>query len=553
MLSELFINQIAVIERAAIDWENGFTVLTGETGAGKSIIIDAIHVILGERASKDLIRTGAKLSSVSALFIDLPTEVMALAETFGVPCDDNSLLLYREIRSEGKAHCKINGAPVTVSMLKEIGRFLVSIHGQHESYELLSENIPINYIDSFAEISSLLDEYKKEYNKLREVQKKLDELDGDESEKNRQIDLLKYQIDEIEKAEVRIGEQNELSAERNSIKNSEKILDAINQSQAFLVGDEEQNGILSDISLAAEKVEDLSQWVAEAELALQKLRDAQYLAEEAYDIIRGVDVDFDASTLDYIESRLDFLYKLQLKYGADEEKILAYLEKCKEKLHSIEFADEEREKLFNEYEVHKNKAINLAKEISKIRKSSGEKFAEQIKNELVFLNMAGFEFIVDVQRVPLYSLGCDKVQFLVSANKGELPKPMSKIASGGELSRIMLAIKTVLSDKGSVNTLIFDEVDTGISGEAANKVGLKLKQLSKNSQVICITHLAQMAAFADNHIFIDKKIKEGRTFTEVRALTENERIDELARIIGGNEITDIKRKMAKEMLDKSNI
>lgn len=553
MLSELFINQIAVIERAAIDWENGFTVLTGETGAGKSIIIDAIHVILGERASKDLIRTGSKLASVSALFIDLPEKVMKIAESFGVPCDDNSLLIYREIKNEGKAHSKINGAPVTVSMLKEIGHFLVSIYGQHEGYELLSENVPINYIDYFSGIDILLEKYQNEYRNLRIIQKNLDMLDSDENEKNRQIDLLRYQIDEIESADMKIGEYDELSAERESIKNSEKILEAVNQSQSILIGDEERNGVLSEMSLAANEIENLTQWISEADTALQKIREAQDLTEEAYDIIRGFNIDFDPSTIDYIENRLDLLYKLQLKYGVDEEKVLEYLEKCRKKLYSIEFADEERERLFTEYEESKNKSIELAKQISLKRKEYAKKFEKQIKNELNFLNMSGFEFIVDVQRVPLYTLGCDKVQFLVSANKGELPKPMSKIASGGELSRIMLAIKTVLSDKGSVNTLIFDEVDTGISGEAANKVGLKLKQLSKNNQVICITHLAQMAAFADNHIFIDKNVKDGRTFTEVKNLTENERIDELARIIGGNEITDIKRKMAKEMLDKSNI
>ncbi|WP_099204198.1 DNA repair protein RecN [Scatolibacter rhodanostii] len=551
MLSQLFINKIAVIDKASIDFERGFTVLTGETGAGKSIIIDAIHVLLGERASKDLIRTGEKMASVSAVFSDLPDDILSLAESFGVPVeDDASLLIYREIRTEGKSACKINGAPVTVAMLKEIGQLLVSIHGQHESYELLSEHLPIQYIDSFGELASLLTSYQNSYHKLKEIQKRLDSFNSDEGEKARQIDLLRYQIEEISSADIHVGEQDELITERNSIRNHEKISSSVEKTQNLLVGDEERNGILSDITMAAEEMESLSEWLADAEKASQKLREAQYLLEDADEIIREINVDFDTTSLDIIENRLDLLHKLHLKYGTDEEQILSYLITCEQKLHDIEFADEEREKLETEYEKEKEKAILLAKQLSGSRKKAAERFAKQVKEELQFLNMLGFEFLVEVSRVPLNNKGCDKVQFLVSANKGEPPKPMSKIASGGELSRIMLSIKTVLSGKDNIDTLIFDEIDTGISGEAANKVGEKLRHVSLNRQVICITHLAQMASFADNHLFIAKNEREGRTFTEVTILDENKRIDELARIIGGNEITELKRKMAKEMLDK---
>lgn len=552
MLSQLFINQIAVIERASIDFDRGFTVLTGETGAGKSIIIDAIHVILGERASRDLIRTGSKTASVTALFTELPAEAVRLAAEYGIPMEEeNSLLLYREIREQGKAFCKINGAPVTVSMMKEIGQLLVTIHGQHESYELLSENVPINYIDSFGDLLPLLTQYQETYRRLKALQRQLEDFNTDEGEKARQIDLLKYQIGEIEEADLHIGEEDELIKERDSIRNREKIAESIAQTQILLAGDENRNGITADLSLAAEAMEQLADWLPEASATAQKLREAQYLAEDADAIIRDFNTDFDISSLDFIENRLDLLHRLHLKYGAGEEEVLAYLEKCRKQLHNIEFAEEEREKLETAYETEKQRAITAAKEISRKRKAAAEKFAEQVKAELQFLNMPGFELTVSIERVPLYALGCDRIQLLVSANKGEPPKPMSKIASGGELSRMMLAIKTVLSGKDDIDTLIFDEVDTGISGEAANKVGLKLKKVSENRQVICITHLAQIAALADHHFAITKQIKDERTFTEVAPLTEEKRAEELARIIGGNEITDLKRKMAEEMLRKA--
>lgn len=551
MLSQLFINKIAVIERASIDFQKGFTVLTGETGAGKSIIIDAIHVILGERASKNLIRTGAQSANVSALFTELPPEILVLAESFGVPREeDSSLLIYREIRAEGKSICKINGAPVTVSMLKELGQLLVSIHGQHESYELLSENIPIYYLDDFGGFTPLLQEYQSVYKELKATQKKLENFNIDEAEKARKIDLLKYQIEEITEADLHIGEEEELISEREAIRNQEKISSTVKKVQSYLAGDEEQNGILSEVTLAADEMEGLSEWLEDADSAAQKLREAQYLLEDADEIVRSFHMDFSIDSIDIIENRLDLIHRLKLKYGDNEEEILNYLQKSLEELHDIEFADEEREKLELIYEEQKQKAIILAKDLSKKRKAAAIKFKQQIEAELRFLNMPNFTFEVEIERVPLYAMGCDHVQFLVSANKGEPPKLMSKIASGGELSRIMLSIKTVLSGKDKIDTLIFDEIDTGISGEAANKVGLKLKEVSQNRQVICITHLAQMAALADNHLFIAKHEKEGRTFTGVTLLNEEMRIHELARIIGGDEITDLKLKMAKEMLKK---
>lgn len=551
MLAQLFINNIAVIEKASIDLEEGFTVLTGETGAGKSIIIDAIHAVLGERTSKELVRTGAGTASVSALFTGLDEDTLKILDGLSVPREEESLLIQREIRLEGKSLCKLNGAPVTVSMLKTVGPRLVSIHGQHESYELLSPEVHMTYIDSFGGLELLLQKYQDSYRRLRSIQHKMDAFHTDEGEKARQIDLLRYQIDEIEAAEVRIGEQEELAQERDAIRNREKIASAVELAKALLSGDEDNSGILSDVVRAASEMERAALYLPEAEEATQKLREAGYLLEDADGLLHSLDLDFDPYALDAVEERLDLLYKLGLKYGASEEAVLAFLDECREKLHGIEFSDEEREHLESEYEQEKQKAIALAKELSAKRKHSSESFTKMVQHELAFLNMPGIEFVAEMERIPLTSAGCDKLQFLVSANKGEPAKPMSKIASGGELSRIMLAIKTVLSGKDKVDTLIFDEVDTGISGAAANKVGEKLRQVSRNRQVLCITHLAQIAALADNHLRISKHVNGDRTFTDVAPLDFEGRKRELARIIGGDAVTELQLEMAEEMLQKA--
>ena len=518
MLAQLFIRNIAVIEKASIDLEKGFTVLTGETGAGKSIIIDAIHAVLGERTSKELVRTGTDSASVSALFTGLDEDTLSLLDRLSLPREeDGSLLIQRDIRLEGRSTCKINGAPATVSMLKQLGPRLVTIHGQHESYELLSPEVHMEYLDSFAGLESLLAEYQAAYRTLRETQRQLEALQTDEGEKARLSDLLHYQIDEIEAANVR---------------------------------DEESEGLLAGISQAAAQAGRVAAYLPELADASQKLQEAGYLLEDVDAILHGTAVDFDPALQESIEERLDLLYKLGLKYGGSEEKILEYLEDCRTRLHQIAFSDEERERLEAQYETQKTAAIALAKELSEQRKAASKQFISQVKGELAFLNMPGIAFETEIQRVPLYHMGCDKLQFLVSANKGEPPKPMSKIASGGELSRIMLAIKTVLSGKDKVDTLIFDEVDTGISGAAANKVGQKLKQVSQNRQVLCITHLAQIAALADHHFLISKHVEGERTYTQVQGLDFEGRKREVARIIGGDQVTDLQLEMAGEMLKK---
>ena len=551
MLAQLFIRNIAVIEKASIDLEKGFTVLTGETGAGKSIIIDAIHAVLGERTSKELVRTGTDSASVSALFTGLDEDTLSLLDQLSLPREeDGSLLIQRDIRLEGRSTCKINGAPATVSMLKQLGPRLVTIHGQHESYELLSPEVHMEYLDSFAGLESLLAEYQAAYRTLRETQRQLEALQTDEGEKARLSDLLHYQIDEIEAANVRVGEREELEAQRELIRNSEKIASALELLRGLLSGDEESEGLLAGISQAAAQAGRVAAYLPELAEASQKLQEAGYLLEDVDAILHGTAVDFDPALQESIEERLDLLYKLGLKYGGSEEKILEYLEDCHTRLHQIAFSDEERERLEAQYETQKTAAIALAKQLSEQRKAASKQFISQVKGELAFLNMPGIAFETEIQRVPLYHMGCDKLQFLVSANKGEPPKPMSKIASGGELSRIMLAIKTVLSGKDKVDTLIFDEVDTGISGAAANKVGQKLKQVSQNRQVLCITHLAQIAALADHHFLISKHVEGERTYTQVQGLDFEGRKREVARIIGGDQVTDLQLEMAGEMLKK---
>ena len=552
MLSELFINNIAVIERASIDLEPGFTVLTGETGAGKSMIIDAIHPVLGERTSKELVRTGESSASVSAMFTGLSEDALAILDGMSVPREeDGSLLIQRDIRLEGKSACKLNGAPATVTMLKSIAPRLVGIHGQHESYELLSPELHMTYIDSFGKLETLLEKYRQSYKRLRELQRQLRDLNTDENEKSRRMDLLRYQIEELERANITPGERESLTESRDIARNSERISSAIEVVKGLLSGDEERGGILSDVSAAAGELERMAGYMSQLEEPVQKLREAGFLLEDADMALQSLSVDFDPAALDEIEERLDLLYRLGLKYGESEEQMLQYLADCQEELHKIEFSDEEKERLAAEYEKEKQNAIALAKELSAKRRAAGERFTKQVKSELAFLNMPGVEFVTQIERVPLTPTGCDKLQFLVSANKGEPPKPLSKIASGGELSRIMLAVKTVLSGRDKIDTLIFDEVDAGVSGAAANRIGEKLKEVSENRQVLCITHLAQIAAMADHHLRISKHVEKGRTYTQVEPLDLEGRKRELARIIGGEEITKLQLDMAGEMLKRA--
>lgn len=551
MLSSLYIENIAVIEKASLDFDKGLTVLTGETGAGKSIIIDAINAVLGERTSKELIRTGTDSASVTALFTGVNEKTRVVLKGLNIPCDDGDLQITRNI-SASRSTSKANGVPITAAMLKEIGVGLISIHGQHDSYDLLSPDIHGRYIDAYGGLGGLLRRYQAEYTRLLAIKKELDKLSMDEEQKSRRIDLLRYQLDEIEEASPKPGEREELIKRRDSIRNGESIVQGVIGARNILNGDGESEGVITAMSAAAEYLENAAKSYVPLSEQAQKLRDIEYALEDVGAEIRDFaeSFEFDPSELDDIELRLDLLYRLSLKYGETESEILEFYGRCAEELKNIELSDEKIGLLTDEFNAVKKEAIALAKELSSGRKSAALKFADEVKKQLYFLNMPGVEFSVLQERVSLNNLGCDKIQFLVSANPGEEPKPMSKIASGGELSRIMLAIKTVLSDGDDIGTLIFDEVDTGISGEAAHKVGLKLREAAGQRQVVCITHLAQIAAMADNQMFISKKTDSGRTYTSVKLLQPEERVRELARIIGGDEITPLKLKMAEEMLGK---
>ncbi len=551
MLRCLHIENVAVIEKAQIDFEKGLTVMTGETGAGKSIIIDSIELIMGKRSSKDIIRTGADFARVTALFDDLPKEIIKKLNEMDIDCLDGDVQIFRDIKSSGKSICKINGVPVTLAMLKEISQKLICVHGQHDSYELLSAEIHCKYLDDYAKLDALHKSYIEKFEALKTIKKQLDALMIDENQKERRIDLLSYQIEEIELADIKPGERERLSKKRETIRNGESISKSLGLANMALNSDE--GSIVSALSVATRNIEDAAKNYKDIESLAEKMRDLEYnLTDIAMDI-RGhyENLDFNPKELEAVEERLDLLYKLSLKYGENEEEILENLEKYRTELTDIKLSQEKIDLLSDEFEKVKEDAIGLAKDLSTKRKQAAAKFCEKIRGELSFLNMPNVRLEVLQERTALTQNGCDKVEFLVSANKGEDLKPMSKIASGGELSRIMLALKVVLAGKNSKETMVFDEIDAGISGEAGNKVGKKLKDLSLNNQLVCITHLAQIAAMADNHMLIKKKEEKGKTLTNVKTLTLDERIDELARITSGDGITELKRKMAREMLEST--
>ncbi len=552
MLVGLFIKNIAVIEEASIDFLKGFTALTGETGAGKSIIVDAFSVILGARASKDLIRTGCEKASVTALFTDVSNKVKHKLAELNIQIDaDDDLQIYREIRINGKSLCKVNGVPLTASMLKEIGVMLISVHGQHDSYELLSPEIHGTYIDNYAGLNPLLKQYQEQYDKLKQIKIQLDSLLSNQNEKERRMDLLKFQIEEIESAEIKVGERESLIRNSQIIKNRQNILEAVNFSKEMIDGSSENEGILTMAELAAKKLEQVSDSDEVLTALVEKIRDTEYALQDISQELRKYESmeDFDPSALPEIEERLDLLYKLSLKYGESEEDIISLLETLTTELNDTELSEEKIELLSQEFEDTKVKAIDLAKKLSNKRKEASLDFSEKVKSELRFLNMPNIEFISKLERTNLYSWGCDKLNFMVSVNQGEELKPLSKVASGGELSRIMLAIKTVLSNADDIDTLIFDEVDAGISGKTASKVGEKLRQASEDRQIICITHLAQIACVSNNHLLIEKTTEVGKTYTKVLPLNREERIHELARIIGGSKTGSVSYKMAEEMLN----
>lgn len=551
MLKTLDIENIAVIEKAQIEFSAGFNVLTGETGAGKSIVVDSINAILGERTSRELVRNGADFAFVSALFTDINKTVKdKLSELGYIPEDDNSLLLTRRISSDGKSACKINGRPATVSVLREVGDTLVNIHGQHDSQSLLNPDCHYKFIDMLSGGSELIENYKSAFSEFIHIRRRLKQLTAQAEKNDNSTELLDFQINELENADIKAGETEKLTARKKILDNADGALEAYNAVLSTLSGDDENAGVklsLASVANEIEKYSDVSDDTAKAYSLLQNIDDeletVKSLVENA-----AQSLDYDPDEKEKIEERLDQLYSLGKKYGGTEEAMLENLEKFKAQRAAINTDEEELEKLTEEYDSSFDKVQKLAGELSDLRKQTALKFENDVKAQLEFLDMPKISFKVNFEKGILSSAGIDKIEFLISTNPGEPPKPLAKIASGGELSRIMLAIKNILAYNDTVDTLIFDEIDTGVSGRASVKIGMKLKSVSKNTQVITVTHSAQIAAFADTHFLIQKDYENERTYTKVTALDFENRKYELARIMGGLQITDALLEGAEEML-----
>ncbi len=558
MLQSLYIENIAVIERADIAFDAGLNVLTGETGAGKSIVIDAINAVLGERVSRDIVRTGSDEARVTALFSDLPAAAAgALKEWEAEPDEDGCLLIQRTIAAGGKGTCRINGRPVTVSVLREVGRLLVNIHGQHENQALLSPERHVAYLDRLGGHAPLLEDYRAVYDRLCSIRRELDKADMDETMKARRIDLLRYQLEEIEAAELTPGEEEELESSRRMFRHAEAIAEGMMAAKEALSGDEDTMGALSRLEGAASALTGAGRYMEEAAALSKRMENALYELEDCADELRDLlsRLEFDPAELDRVESRLDLIRRLVSKYGPGIPDVLAYADKARQELEDIENADERLARLEHALEETEREAVDAASRLTAARVKTADVFAKSVMEQLAFLDMPHVTMKVSIEPAPLSFGGADQVEFLMSANPGEPPRSIAKIASGGELSRVMLAIKSVLADADDIDTLIFDEIDTGISGRAAWKVGVKLRETAQGSdrsrkrQVLCVTHLAQIAAQAHHHLLISKSVRDGRTYTDVAPLDEAGRVEELARIIGGD-ITPASREAAREMLGR---
>ncbi len=547
MLSLLHIENIAVIECADISFDRGFNVLTGETGAGKSIVIDAISAILGQRAYRDMIRTGTNKASVRAVFTDVP-ELSWFADN-GVEYDPETII-QREIHLDGKNVCRVNGSLVTVSILNKLGLQLINIHGQHDSASLFDEANHLTYLDDFAGNQRLRSEYFETFSAVDKLRREINRISMDEGEKLRRMETLKYQIEEIEKANLTAGEDEELEARRKVLQNSEKIADGLNDAVENLYGGDDTDGAATLLSIAERALARISKFSEDIASLHEKVADMMYQVQDVAEIARDVrdDLAYSADELERIESRLDVIHRLRRKYGVSCVDILAYLEKAKQELDEIEFADDHIERLKKKLKKAEKAAWDAALTLRENRKETAEKLSARILTELAQLDMPKVQFACQFTELELTANGADAIAFYMSANVGEALKPMSKVASGGELARIMLAMKNVLAEQDKVNTLIFDEVDTGVSGRAAQKVAEKLKAVARNKQVLCVTHLPQIAAMGDIHLLIAKGERDGRTYTTVTPLDIEGRKRELARIIGGANITEITLKSAEEML-----
>ena len=548
MLELLHIENIAIIEAADIEFAPGFNALTGETGAGKSIVIDSLSAVLGQRTSRELIRTGAEKAFVSAAFSGTAPE---LTETLGIqPEADGTLLLQREIQTDGKNVCRVNGRPVTVGQLRALGARLLNIHGQHDGQQLLDEEQHIVYLDSFGSVESLAITYAEKYKNFTDIRRQIGALQMDEAEKARRVDTLQYQIEELRRAKLKSGEEEELTARRGMLRNAEKFLDAVAGADYALNGDDSGGGALSALRQAQDALGGVRHLDDAFGQLYERLGEAY---SEVYDIAATVEdkrgeLDVSPGELDRVESRMDLLYRLKKKYGATVEDMLDYQARCEAELAQIEDAGDTLVRLEQALSKAEKGARQAAQALSDARKAAAEQLTAQILTELQQLDMGKIRFAVDFAEKPLDSDGMDTVRFLMSANVGEELRPIHKIASGGELARIMLAMKNVLSEQDHVGTMVFDEVDTGVSGRAAQKVAEKMARISRRKQVLCVTHLPQLAAMADTHFSVEKGERGGRTYTEVRRLDREQRRRELARLTGGSHVSQTMLDGAEELL-----
>ena len=551
MLSQLYIENIAVIRQATIDFQKGFHVFTGETGAGKTILISAINAVLGGRTFKEIIRTGESRARVSALFTGIPASLAEKIGELGYPLEDGQLLVQREIDLTGKGQCRLDGRPATAAMLREVCSLLIDIHGQHDNQELLSAEKHLGFLDSFGAYRKELEDYAKAYAQRMACADRLEKLQMDESYKLQRMDILQFQLKEIGDARLTDGEEEQLTEQQKRIKNAERITESLGTIYTLLNGDgEELRGVLEALEEISTELDTAAKYLPDFTQYGDKLNDAYYMLEELGSTARDTleDADFDPRQLDTIESRLDTIYRLKKKYGGSIAEILAYYDKISEEYNTLELSDEMVEKLRGELERAEQDLRQAAKALTARRLETAGEFVRRVEAELAYLDMSGVRFSISRKEKAFGPNGADEMEFLICTNAGEEARPLAKIASGGELARIMLAIKNVLAEKDDIGTIIFDEVDTGVSGRAAQKIGQKLAEVARHRQVICVTHLAPVAACAAHHYRIYKTVEEGRTFTRVEELGHEDRVRELARIMVGDHITESALQSAGEML-----
>lgn len=550
MLSELYIENLAVIEKATIDFSNKLNVFTGETGAGKSILINGINAILGQRVTKDIVRTGTDKAVISALFTDIGDNVLQVLDELGISAEDGQLFLTREIRSDGGSVARVNSRAVNVSVLKAIGETLVTIHGQHDNQILMAPERHIEILDSYAESEALIEDYHSSFRELQSIAKKINKIKTEQSKKEFRMAELADIVEEINALNIHEGEDKEIETELNISKNAVAISEALYMAKQLLSGDDDTDGAVEMTQRASKSVEGYTDIMTEISPIYDRLSSAAIEMEDISEEIGSLldSLDIDPKRYDYLNQRSDELRRIMKKYGPELDDVLTTLENSQNELDELSGAEQSLDELNKEKERLLAEVSKKAKALSDHRKKAGERFVSQVTEELEFLNMPKVKLVVQQKTGKLTINGMDSIEFLISANLGEEPKPIAKIASGGELSRIMLALKNVIAEKDCIGTLIFDEIDTGVSGRAAQKIGIKLKQISRLRQVLCVTHLAQMAVMADNHLLIEKNIQGDRTVTTVRTLDHEQRKYEIARIMGGENITELMLENAEQYL-----